>query len=73
MESGIQNTAQEIPLTLGIRYASFTDKNQESITWNSESMVWNPESKAVLDSLTWDDRTTAIPWRNFDSGVKKAY
>ena len=26
-------------------------------TWNPESTMWNPESKALLDYLTWADRT----------------
>ena len=43
LESGIQLKESEIPLVIGTRNPSSTDK------------YWNPESKTVLDSLTWSD------------------
>ena len=52
MESEIQLKESGIPLTIGIRNPSFTEKDLESITWNPESTAGNSESKTVLDSLT---------------------
>ena len=48
LEPGIQLKEYEIPLTIGIRIPSSTDKNPEST-------AWNPEPKTVLDYLTWGD------------------
>ena len=56
VESGIQLKESEIPLTIGIRNPSSTEKDLEPSTWNLESEAWNPESMTVLDSLTWGDQ-----------------
>ena len=48
LESGIQLKESGIPLTIGIRNPSSTDK---------ESVTWNPEFKNVLDSLTSGERS----------------
>ena len=54
-ESGIQPKKSRIPLTIGIRNPSSTEKDLESSNWTPESTARNPESKTVLDSLTWRD------------------
>ena len=51
VESGIQLKESGIPLTIGIRNPSSTDKNPESSPWNPESVAWNRQSKTVFDSL----------------------
>ena len=53
VESGIQIKESGIPLTIGIRNPSSTDKNPESTPWSQESVAWNRQSKTVLDSLIW--------------------
>ena len=53
LETGIQLQESGIPLTIGIRNPSSTEKDVESSTWNPEPTNLNPESKTVLDSLTW--------------------
>ena len=53
VESGIQLKESGIPLTIGIRNASSTDKNPESSPWSPESVAWNRQSKTFLDSLIW--------------------
>ena len=53
LESGIQLKESGIPLTIGIRNPSSTEKEPGSSTWNLESTAWNPECTTVdvLDSL----------------------
>ena len=48
---GIQLKEYGIPLTIGIRNPSSTDKKSavEYLAMNPESTAWNPESKTVLD------------------------
>ena len=53
VESGIQLKESGIPLTIGIRNPSSTDKNPESSPWSPESVAWNRQSKTFLDSLIW--------------------
>ena len=56
VESGIQLKESGIPLKIGIRNPSSTDKNPESSLWSPESVAWNRQSKSVLDPLS-DNRT----------------
>ena len=51
--SGIQLKESGIPVTIGIRNPSSTDKNRESSPWSQESVAWNRQSKTVLDFLIW--------------------
>ena len=53
VESEIQLKESGIPLTIGIRNPSSTDKNPESSPWSPESVAWNRQSKTFLDSLIW--------------------
>ena len=53
VESEIQLNESGIPLTIGIRNPSSTDKNPESSPWSPESVAWNRQSKTFLDSLIW--------------------
>ena len=48
MESEILGFGIRIPLTIGIRNPSSTDKEKGIHTWNLGSTAWNPESKTVL-------------------------
>ena len=43
LESGIQLKESGIPLTIGMRNPSSTEKEPGSSTWNLESTAWNPE------------------------------
>ena len=56
VESGIQLKESGMPLKIGIRNPSSTDKNPESSLWSPESVAWNRQSKSVLDPLS-DNRT----------------
>ena len=44
---GVQFKESKIPLTIGNRNPSSTEKESESSTWNRESMPWNLESKPL--------------------------